>query len=139
MLPPLIPVGCAQSSPRVTFVLPNDHHGVFVVKEESNGVELSGSKGIFLVRVPESGVVILKDASILTAWHTTSVEQADGRTIKYFYRDQHAEDTQIGCWGLFSTMDSHYYYIGKFSELKSLTGKKTSDLLQLLLKKMDKQ
>ena len=97
----------------VDIVIPNATTGVFCIQEKPQaGMIVKSSGNLVKLVVPDSGILIVSDASFLREWHTTIVHYADGLPIPFVY-DEDQPVAGIGCWALLSSSDSHYYYVGK--------------------------
>lgn len=76
-------VGCESKNTQVHFVLPNDFVGFFVIKADPKAEPVQkSSAGGCVITVPETGVVVVRDAAFLGRWHTSTVTYRDGRTLR---------------------------------------------------------
>src|SRR5690349_1793854 len=62
----LVVSGCGNLLEDLVFVLPAGYSGPFVVVEDPNAPEIPYQNGAYTIHVPESGVVRVKSASILS-------------------------------------------------------------------------
>jgi len=73
-----------MSTPTVEFVVPDGYRGRFVLfVDPINGVALRQRDGVVTIDIPVSGVLRIKDDSILARWHTPKARYQDGTPILY--------------------------------------------------------
>ncbi|WP_439624636.1 hypothetical protein [Gemmata sp.] len=76
--------GCSNSGKPILFVLPNDFTGEFsVVKDSAHGAELVEQSVGWVIEIPPSGVLRVKDDRSFYRWHAERARYADGREVSY--------------------------------------------------------
>jgi hypothetical protein len=91
-IPAIILAGCAWVVPFVVtsilrrsglpieFVVPDDFHGsIELVKDRKGGYDLNPKGGKYVIVVPATGVLRIKDGSPFHRWHTESCRDTSGK------------------------------------------------------------
>lgn len=72
-------LGCdAKARPTITFILPEDYRGVFLVGDPSDEADVQ--QGLQL-HVPESGILFIRDRSIFESYHHLKARACDGSDL----------------------------------------------------------
>src|SRR5262245_42405335 len=104
--------GCQNKSAGVVeLVLPKNHEGVFLIKQDTTGLAAEIVNGVVSIQIPKNGVALLKDTSFLSSWHSTRVTYNDGTSVPYYVIDGPKSDAVIACWALDSTSDTVYFFL----------------------------
>ncbi len=131
----LVAVGCGEpEAPNVLVILPVGRAGVFAIKQDAiEGGSYRRLGNTIELRIPSSGILLLKDTGFLYKWHNTQVVYANQNPIPYQYDDALDAKNSVACWGLFSTSDTHYYFVGTPSEKRAINSMRVSELQRYLL------
>ena len=67
---------------RVEYVVPDGFHGIFVVQyDPSHGTPPERNGDFARYRIPESGLLLTTDVSVLYEWHAESATYASGKKV----------------------------------------------------------
>jgi hypothetical protein len=86
-----------RSGPPIEFVVPSGFHGTIeIIRDRRNGENLKFEHGRYVVVVPPSGVIRLKDAPPVYHWHEESCRDTDGHPRKLEGKGTTVGSHQIG-------------------------------------------
>jgi hypothetical protein len=86
------PTGCARTATRIIIILPEGYAGVFrIEKDSANGQDLAKCVGVWEFKIPDEGLLLVKDLSPFHDWHEQIVEYPSGRPVAVT-----ALDTRLG-------------------------------------------
>jgi hypothetical protein len=93
-------LGCQSTPNQVHFIIPNGFRGAFAVKaDDSEGIIVVKEGGLYVVRIPESGVLGIKDHDPFQSYLCTA-SFANGNGIWVSTRiDDTPRKEQIALWG----------------------------------------
>lgn len=110
-------IGCdGESAPLVTFVLPEDYRGIFVIVEDPAGARVTSNT----LRVPENGVLRVRDVSLLEGWHKPSAEFQGGKRLPIRGFDSSSGEVELRSLGTVNNLKA--YFVGSRHEAEKLTG-----------------
>lgn len=96
-----------RSSDPIRFVMPVGYEGHFrLVLDKERGVSIRRSDGVYVIRIPESGILSVSDFKPFRAWHAESARYADGQPIPLSDDAPALELAEIALFPLSSFRDS---------------------------------
>ena len=120
-------LGCDRHGTPVRFVLPEGFHGVFQISEDrQQGVDLVKSNGMLLVIVPTNGLVVVKDWSFLSVWHSEAAVFPDGELIS----EEDYDTNAVVLHGLFSEGHTYWALVGTDREAR-IAGSRAGERMPL--------
>ena len=76
-------LGCSRESPTVVFMIPKGFTGLLMLTEDrSSGIPLRYSKEGYVVEVPDSGRMAIKDFKVFFGWHKEIAIHKNGTALK---------------------------------------------------------
>ncbi len=120
-------IGC--SSPRgdlVKIIIPNDFQGVFKIVPDDEGIVVEKQDDSFIYRIPESGILKVKNTAPFKVFHETLVEYESGKIVPDGVLDLDKKsiahyylwsDTEGRIWFLVGTSE-HYQLAQKEGRVK---------------------
>jgi hypothetical protein len=94
--------GCSSYGTPVHFVVPAEFRGpIFLVLDESDGIEVTPTGGKYVYRIPVTGLVRIKSFKPFEPWHKETASYDDGTPIPHelerykTWRGPHQDDPPI--------------------------------------------
>jgi hypothetical protein len=70
-----------RETPNISFVVPDQYRGLFSISERKRGVEPKRDGKNWIYEIPESGQLIVNDASVFENWHTKGAVYKNGTIL----------------------------------------------------------
>lgn len=112
--------GCfsESSSPHVRFVIADGYKGDFVVTITGTGKPLNEANGTYIVKIPKSGVLEVRDDPFRN-WHSLSAVFENGNMIPIAAHEDDPREKIVYFWSMSSSEKHIHYFIGTKSEYES--------------------
>ena len=108
--------GCKQSGHPVHFILPNGYKGTFkLVIDKKNGVEYKIQNGRYVIRIPKSGILKVKNFDPFYMWHKETASYEDGIPIPDINFGKRNPNS-IAFYGLFGNNKEQWWLIGTYHQ-----------------------
>ena len=99
--------GYEARSEKVEFIIPDGFHGIFQLSPDSNAPPIPFTNGCFIVEIPKSGKLLVKDTAPFKEWHKPSARYRSGKPIKIGITAN--DGNEIFCFSLFSDSDGNQF------------------------------
>lgn len=114
--------GCGagnESEPKVVFLIPEGYLGPLKVSGSHGGRDVKQESEEYLIDVPPSGRVVLKDLEFLRKWHRLSARYKSGKPIAEGDFDSQGESVRFFSLWAESSGDT-YYFVGTLEEFEEI-------------------